>query len=120
MGLHALALAAESGPGAIDHAGHTPFEEFAEGVLFVSVDVGLAVLFLGLLLMLYRVLRGPTLVDRGVATDLITFLSAGLVILVTIRLRTLMMFDAVLIVSVLGFVSTVAVAQFVARRGTAS
>ncbi len=95
------------------------FEAFTHGLLLLSVDIGIVALFLGLLLALVRALRGPQLVDRGVATDLISFLSAGLAILLTIRLDTLLMFDAVLIVSILGFVSTIAFAQYIGRRGSA-
>lgn len=92
----------------------------SEVVLFFVVDVGIVALFIGLVLSLYRVVRGPSLVDRGIATDLIALLSAGMAILLTIRFQTLNMFDAVLIVSILGFVSTVAFAQYIGRRGDAS
>ena len=113
-------------PQTVGAAGEEPalvvnaFDRFAEGVMFLCVDVGIVLLFCGLLIALYRVVRGPSLVDRGVATDLIAFLSVGLVILLTIRFERLVMFDAVIIVSILGFVGTVAIAQYVGRRGEAS
>jgi len=44
---------------------------------------------------------------------------AGLVLLVSIRFETIVTFDTVLIVSILGFVSTLAFAQFIGRRGAA-
>ncbi|GAB4520883.1 MAG: hypothetical protein Tsb0013_24370 [Phycisphaerales bacterium] len=96
------------------------FEAFARGVLVFVVDVGIFALFAGLVLALARLLRGPSLVDRGVAADLIALLVAAMAILFTIRLETLLMFDAVLIVSILGFVSTIAFAQYIGRRGSAS
>ena len=49
------------------------------------------------------------------ATHVVAF-----VILATTIFQSLVLFDAVLIVSILGFVSTVATAQYIARRGTAT
>jgi multisubunit Na+/H+ antiporter MnhF subunit len=123
MGLPSLiAASAEAAPvnAAPDAGPVNAFERFAEGAVFVSVDIGIVVLFVGMLLALYRVIRGPSLVDRGVATDLIALLAAAMVILLTIRFETLIMFDAVLIVSILGFVATIAFAQFIGRRGSAA
>lgn len=96
------------------------FEGLARSVLFLCVDVGIVLLFAALVLALYRVVRGPSLVDRAIATDLIALLVVAMVILVTIRFQSLVMFDAVLIVSILGFVGTIAIAQYIGRRGEAS
>lgn len=96
------------------------FESVARAVLFGAVNFGIVLLFVCFGLSMVRVLRGPTLVDRGVATDLVALIVAGMTILLTIRLETLLMFDAVLIVSVLGFVSTIAFAQYIGRRGKAA
>jgi len=117
-----LLLAAEKNPMAIqqDAGARTPFEAFASDALFLIVDVGVCAIALGMGLCLWRLLRGPSLVDRGVAADTFTFQVVALVVLLTIRLSTLVDFDAVLIVSILGFVSTVAVAQFIGRRGVAT
>ena len=95
------------------------FEAFARSVLFGVVNLGIAVMFVCLVLAQVRLLRGPTLIDRGVATDLVALLIAAMTILFTILLETLLMFDAVLIVSILGFVSTIAFAQYIGRRGKA-
>jgi multisubunit Na+/H+ antiporter MnhF subunit len=94
----------------------SPLEESAELVLFAVVDVGIVLMFASLGMVLYRVLKGPTLVDRAIGSDTSAVLVVTLVILMTIRLDTLVAFDAVLIVSILGFVSTVAVTQFIGRR----
>ncbi len=96
------------------------FEALAERILFATVDVGLALTFVGLLLCIARLLRGPTLIDRAVASDSIALQVVALVVLLSIRFSTIVEFDAVLIVSILGFVSTVAFAQFIGRRGAAA
>ncbi len=98
------------------HATLPGWEQTAEAFLFSVVDVGIALLALAFLMSLWRVLKGPTLVDRGLATDTMAMQVVGLAVLVTIRLRSLIFFDAVLIISILGFASTIAFAQFIGRR----
>ncbi|MCB9848485.1 MAG: hypothetical protein H6814_08735 [Phycisphaeraceae bacterium] len=116
---HAVTHAAEPerSVGGLDVAvGMTPAERAAEWILFRVVDAGIVMLVLSFALCLMRVARGPTLIDRGLATDTITLHVVGLAILLTIGLRTLLYFDAVLIFAILGFATTVAFAQFIGRR----
>lgn len=94
----------------------TPAEETAEMILFAVVDAGVVMLVLSFGLCLMRIIKGPTLIDRGIATDTITLHVVGLAILLTISLRTLLYFDAVLIFAILGFATTVGFAQFIGRR----
>lgn len=94
----------------------SPAEQIAQTALFLTVDVGLITLGVAFALCMWRVLKGPSLADRGLASDVLTMQVVGLAILLTIRLRSLMFFDAVLIVSLLGFASTIAFAQFIGRR----
>lgn len=94
----------------------TSWEAAAQTTLFVVVDIGIVALSVAFVMCLWRLLRGPTLADRGLAGDTIAMQVVGLSILLTIRIRTLMFFDAVLIISILGFASTLAFAQFIARR----
>lgn len=95
------------------------FDVLAEAALLYTIDVGIGLIAAAVVLCLARVIRGPNLVDRGVASDTVAVQVAALVLLITIRAETLIAFDAVLIVSILGFVSTVAFAQYVGRRRSA-
>lgn len=116
---HLLLAAApgDAAPAPDEAAPPTALERIAEDALFFVVDIGIIALTCAFVMCLWRLVRGPSLADRGLATDTLAMQVVGLVILLTIRLRTLMFFDAVLIVSILGFASTVAFAQFIARRG---
>jgi multisubunit Na+/H+ antiporter MnhF subunit len=114
--LLAAAPPADSG-GPQEAAPLTGWERLAEDILFTASSVGVVVLFLGFLLCLYRIIRGPTLVDRGLGSDTLALQVVGIAILITITARTLYFFDAALIVAILGFATTVAFAQFIARRG---
>ncbi|MCK4873700.1 MAG: hypothetical protein KAS72_13340 [Phycisphaerales bacterium] len=90
---------------------------WARSLLFGVVDVGVVALFVTIMWCLYRLLRGPQLVDRAIAADTLGLQVVGLVVLLTIKLESLMYFDAVLIMSIMGFASTVAFAQYIARHG---
>ncbi|MBL1218225.1 MAG: K+/H+ antiporter subunit F [Planctomycetes bacterium] len=70
----------------------------------------------GMVLCLYRMLRGPHLADRVLAGDVLSMHVVGLVILLTIRLRTTAFFDAALVVAIIGFASTLAFAQYIGAR----
>ncbi|MFG0257143.1 MAG: monovalent cation/H+ antiporter complex subunit F [Phycisphaerales bacterium JB043] len=94
----------------------TPAERLAETILVHTVELGIVALGISIVVCLYRILRGPTLADRGLASDVIALQVVGLAILLTIRLKMLVFFDAVLIVAILGFASTIAFAQFIGRR----
>ena len=80
-----------------------------------TVDFGIVVVFAGMVICLLRILRGPHLADRALAADALMTHLVALVLLFTIRAQTLLLFDGVLVLSLLGFVTTVAAAQYIAR-----
>lgn len=69
----------------------------------------------GMFVCIYRLLRGPHLADRALAVDVVALQLIGLVILLTMYLGSLVMFDGVLVLSLLGFAGTVAMAQYIGR-----
>lgn len=85
------------------------------GVLAVALDLALAAIAVSMLLCGWRLLRGPTLTDRVIALDTLYLNAVAVVLLLGIRLRTDMLFEAALIVAMLGFVSTVALARYISR-----
>lgn len=89
---------------------------WAESFLFLAVDLGIITITIGLLLSFYRILRGPQLADRVLAGDTFAFHVVALVILLAIRLRTEVFFDAALVVAIIGFASTLAFAQYIGTR----
>jgi multicomponent K+:H+ antiporter subunit F len=77
---------------------------------FALVAVALATLLCG-----WRLLRGPNATDRVLALDTLYINVVALVILLGIQMRNTLLFEAALIVAMLGFVSTVALARFLSR-----
>ena len=80
-----------------------------------TVDFGIVVVLAGMVFCLVRLLRGPHLADRALSADALITHLAALVLLFTIRLKTLLLFDGVLVLALLGFVTSVAAAQYIIR-----
>jgi len=76
--------------------------------------IGVAFL-LAMLLATFRLLRGPTLPDRILALDALYTNSIALLVLFGIQFATQLLFEAALVVALLGFMGTVALAKYVTR-----
>lgn len=85
-------------------------------MLALALDFALLSVMLALALVGWRLLRGPTVTDRILALDTLYINAVALVILLGLRWHTPLLFEAALIVAMLGFVGTVALARFL-RRG---
>ena len=67
------------------------------------LDAGLILLGLSLLVAVYRVLRGPTEADRGLAVDYGFVVVVGLIALLALRLGSTAMLDLVVVATRVGF-----------------
>nr|WP_222948331.1 K+/H+ antiporter subunit F [Thauera sedimentorum] len=70
---------------------------------------------MAVLLNLWRLLRGPSLMDRVLAVDTMVINVIALIILFGIQQRTTVFFEAALLFAMFGFVSTVAYCRFILR-----
>ena len=77
---------------------------------FATGAVGLALLLTG-----WRLLVGPTVTDRVLALDTMYVNVVALVVLQGLREGNGLMFEAALIIALLGFASTVALARYLSR-----
>jgi multicomponent K+:H+ antiporter subunit F len=77
---------------------------------FALLAVGAA-----LLLCSWRLLRGPELPDRVLALDTMYVNVVALVVLLGLRQGTRLYFEAALLIALLGFVATVALARYLMR-----
>ncbi|MBY0438653.1 MAG: K+/H+ antiporter subunit F [Burkholderiales bacterium] len=85
-------------------------------MLDYAVLTGIALICLSMLLVLVRVLRGPALPDRIVALDALYVNAIALIILLGISESDQVHFEAAILIALLGFVGTVALAKFALRR----
>jgi multicomponent K+:H+ antiporter subunit F len=80
-----------------------------------ALDISFAAVALAFLITGWRVLRGPEPTDRVLAIDTLYINTVALVILLGLRLRSDLLFEAALVIAMLGFVGTVALARYLAR-----
>ncbi|MFB9067756.1 K+/H+ antiporter subunit F [Pseudofulvimonas gallinarii] len=69
-----------------------------------------------MLLSLYRLVRGPEVVDRILALDTFSINAIALLILDGMYLGSEIYFEAALVIAMLGFVTTVVLCKYVLRR----
>ncbi len=84
-------------------------------MLIIAIWLAVAMLAAALLLNLSRLLRGPDVLDRVVALDTAYVNSVGLIILLGVGLDSQAYFEAAILIALMGFVGTVALAKFVLR-----
>ncbi len=83
--------------------------------LNMALNIGIVAVALAVLLCSWRLMRGPDLPDRVLAIDTLYMNMVALIILLDIRWDTELLFEAALLVAMMGFVSTVALARYITR-----
>lgn len=76
---------------------------------------GFSAVSIALLLNLWRLISGPTVMDRILAVDTMVINAIGLIILFGIYQTTTVYFESALLFAMFGFVSTVAFCRFILR-----
>lgn len=86
--------------------------------LFELLMTGLMVLTaLSMGLTVVRLLIGPTIPDRAMAFDLVMIHAVALIGLYAVVVDQALFVDAILVVAVLGFLGTVALARYIEKGG---
>lgn len=84
-------------------------------LLSIALPLAIGMFAVALLLNTWRMLRGPSLPDRLLALDTLYINALALLVLVGIHLHSTAYFEAAMIISMLGFVATVALSRYIAR-----
>ncbi|MEM9853605.1 MAG: cation:proton antiporter [Pseudomonadota bacterium] len=87
-----------------------------QDVLQTSVLIGFALVFFAVALALYRLAKGPSLPDRVVALDMMTVAIVAFCGLASIRYSDPAFLDVALVLALVGFLATVALARFAERQ----
>ena len=87
----------------------------AAAFLDITLIVALVALAIGQVLSMVRLIMGPTSGDRILALDTMVINALGLVIVLGIHQGVKVYFEVALLIAMLGFVSTVALARFLLR-----
>jgi multicomponent K+:H+ antiporter subunit F len=84
-------------------------------MLNTAIPIAFALLTVAQLLNLYRLLKGPTLLDRILALDTMYIDAIAMFILMGVYFHSAVYFEAALIIAVMGFIGTVATSKFLMR-----
>ena len=84
-------------------------------MLSLAVDVTLIMFALAIALAAYRLAIGPSLPDRILALDTLYVNAVAVAVLHGIRYDSFAYFEAAVLIALMGFVSTVALARYAAR-----
>lgn len=94
----------------------TGLQVFGTSLIGLAIMVSMHAVGLAMLLSLWRLLRGPTVMDRILALDTLNVTAIAQLVLLGMHLKTPVYFEAALIIAMLGFVSTVVLSKYVIRR----
>ncbi|WP_420393174.1 cation:proton antiporter [Acuticoccus sp.] len=91
-----------------------------EAFLDVCLVASFVMLSASFVLIIVRIVRGPSLPDRILALDLLVMVAVGFIAAFGIRTGFSIYVDIAIALGLVGFLSTVALARFVLRRGDLS
>ena len=84
--------------------------------LQLAAQVAIGLLLVALLLVLIRLIRGPSLADRILVLDLLTTLAVALIAALVVLTGFTLYVDIAIAVGLLGFLSTVALTRYLLSR----
>lgn len=84
-------------------------------ILVWAVNAGFGLVFFAVAMALYRLVRGPSLPDRVVALDMMTVAIVAFCGLAVIIYGDAAFLDVALVLALVGFLATVALARFAER-----
>ena len=92
---------------------------WSESFLSVAISASLLVLSVALVLIVVRIVRGPTLPDRILALDMLIAAVIGFIATMGVKTGYTLYVDIAIALGLVGFLSTVAFARVVMVRGRA-
>jgi len=84
-------------------------------MIAVALNLTIALIALAVVLNVYRLVRGPDAPDRVLALDTLYINAIALILLLDIQLGTRLYLEAALLIAVMGFIGTVALAKYLKR-----
>ncbi|MCV6597824.1 MAG: cation:proton antiporter [Mangrovicoccus sp.] len=81
-----------------------------------ALNGGFTLILIAILMAFYRLMRGPTLPDRVVALDMMTISIVAFCALFSIHTDDPVFLDIAIVMALIGFLATVALARFAERE----
>ncbi len=87
-----------------------------QGILGWSLEISFGLVMVAVLLGFVRLARGPSFADRVVALDMMTVSIVAFCALFAIRSDSAVFLDVAIVLALIGFLATVALARFAERQ----
>lgn len=87
-------------------------------ILETAINISFVLVMLGVAFAFVRLIIGPTLPDRVVALDMMTVLIVSFCGLSALRAEDTAFVDVAIVLALVGFLATVALARYVERRNS--
>ena len=84
-------------------------------MITIALYITIAMVVLATVLNVYRLIKGPDAPDRVLALDTLYINAIALIVLLGITLGTRLYIESALLIAVMGFVGTVAMAKYLKR-----
>lgn len=84
-------------------------------MLTLAAYIALLLFSIAILLNLYRLIAGPDIVDRILALDTMAINLIAVIVLTGILMGSNILFEAALLIALMGFISTVALTRYLLR-----
>ncbi len=81
-----------------------------------AIAISFVVLTLAMLLVIVRIVRGPTLPDRVLALDMLVSVGIGFIAVIAIKTGYMLYLDIAISLGLVGFLATVAFARYILQR----
>lgn len=81
----------------------------------VAIQIAFVMMITALVLNSWRLLRGPSVLDRVIALDTMYVNTVAFLVLLGVSRMTSLYFEAAVVIAMLGFVGTIAVCKFLLR-----
>lgn len=82
----------------------------------MSISYVIAIVVLGMLFTLYRLIKGPTVMDRLVGVDTLNMMIVGMIGLLSIVFKNGLYLDIAIVYGVLAFLETVIISRYMEGR----
>jgi multicomponent K+:H+ antiporter subunit F len=84
-------------------------------MLNLAINIAFGAISLSIALCLLRLVRGPDTADRILALDTLYINSIALLVVLGIRMTSSVYYEAAMLIALMGFVATVALARYLER-----
>lgn len=86
-------------------------------MIVLGAKIGIYILIASFILVLIRLIKGPSIPDRVIALDLLAFISLGIILMVMVITDKKQYLDIVIVLSLVLFIASVAIAKYLTKGG---